>query len=70
MLFLEVSLAVVRSRKRLTAAWKVTGEGTLAMNGIYMTTKILLESKSLSIGTAGDVTSESSLVALGMLTTK
>jgi hypothetical protein len=68
MLLLKVSLTIVRSRKRLAAPWKVAGEGTLAMDGIYMATEILVQGKSLSMGTACDSTPESTLVALVMLT--
>jgi hypothetical protein len=67
-LFLEVSLTIVRSRKPLVAPWKVTSEGTLAMDGIYVATEILVQGKSLSISAAGDSTPESTLVALGVLT--
>jgi len=46
----------------------VTGEGTLAMNGVYMTTEIFVQCKSLDMGTTGDIASESTFVALGVLT--
>jgi hypothetical protein len=40
------------------------------MDGIYMATKVLVQGKSLSMGTAGNSTPKSTLVALGVLTTK
>jgi hypothetical protein len=38
------------------------------MNGIYMATEIFVQCKSLGMSTAGDITLESTLVALGVLT--
>lgn len=66
MLLFEVSLAVIRSRKYLTTTLIVTGEGTFAVNGIYMATEIFVQCEPYGMFTASDITRERTLVALGV----
>jgi hypothetical protein len=68
MLLFEVSLAVIRSRKYLTTTLIVTGEGTFAVNGIYMATEIFVQCEPYGMFTASDITRERTLVALGVFT--
>ena len=68
MLLLKVSLAVVRSRERLATSWKVTGEGTLPVDGIDVTAEILVQAKFFGIGAAWDIALEGALVVLGVFT--
>lgn len=70
MLFVVMPLAVIRPRKSLTAAWRVTGERALAMNSIYVTTEIFAQCKSLSMRAASNVTLERTIMAFGVLTSK
>ena len=63
-----MSLTVVRSRKRLTTTRKVTSGGALAMNGIDMAAEILLQCKSLEVGTASNIALEGALMALRVFT--
>ena len=43
-----------------------TGECALEVNGVYMTPKVLVQRETLSIGTAGDITLEGTIVCSHM----
>lgn len=70
MLLLEVSLAVIRSRKCLPTVRIVTGKRALAVDGVYMAPKIFLETESLSVVAAGSSALEGTFVSLCVLSVK
>lgn len=67
MLLLEVSLAVVRSRKCLPTVRIVAGKRALAVNSVYMAPKILLESESSSMAATGSGALKGTFVVLCVL---
>ena len=67
MLLLEVPEAVIRSGKYIPTRWERAGKRALEVNGVNVTSEILVQSKSLRIGAASYVASEGAAVCSGML---
>lgn len=67
MLLLEMPEAVIRSGKCLPTRWKRAGKRALEVNGVDVTSEILVQSKSLRIGAANYVASEGAVVCSGVL---
>ena len=67
MLLLKVPEAIIRSGKCLPTRWEKAGKRALEVNGVDVTSEILVQSKSLRIGAASYIASRGAVVCSGVL---
>jgi hypothetical protein len=61
-LLLEMSDAIIRSRKCLSTRSKIASEGGSEVDGVEVSPEIFVQTKALSIGAAVDAAHESTIV--------
>jgi hypothetical protein len=67
MLLLEMSEAIIRSRKCLSTRSKMASEGGSEVDGVDVSPEILMQTKASSIGAAVDAAPEGTLVCPAVL---